>query len=88
MRCLAIVALTLFILGPAPLWASEATQEDTKDVTATDGKAPAETPAPEQEVGANKPEQKTGPAKGPSPDVFVPTDEISEDLSVSYPVDI
>jgi len=44
-------------------------------------------PAPEDEP-LTAPPAETTKATGPSPDSFKPSEEISEDLSVSFPVDI
>lgn len=58
--------------APAP--EPDATADpQAQDATA----APAQTPAPAAAAGTAK-----------SPDSFVPSEEISEDLSVSFPVDI
>ena len=47
--------------------------------------------APEQEEAPPEPAPERGDersARRDSPDVFVPTEQVSEDLSVSFPVDI
>ena len=46
-----------------------------------------ETPPPADEEPVTAPPATTT-ATGPSPDSFNPSEEISEDLSVSFPVDI
>lgn len=61
---------------PTPASSPPATEPETKTAPATD-REPLEAPPAE----ATK-------ASGPSPDSFKPSEEISEDLSVSYPVDI
>jgi hypothetical protein len=48
--------------------------------------APTDTAAPRVD-GERPAEQSSGDA-APSPEVFVPTEEISEDFAVSFPVDI
>ena len=48
-----------------------------EEPTPTNGEEPLTAPPPEP-----------GTATGPSPDTFKPSEEISEDLSVSFPVDI
>jgi hypothetical protein len=47
--------------------------------------------APAEKAPAKESADQDSPAEsrdGPSPDVFIPTEEISEDFAVSFPVDI
>ena len=41
-----------------------------------------------EDGAAGKPAPPTGASTRPTPEVFVPTEEISEDFAVSFPVDI
>ena len=52
-----------------------------------DASREAATPATGEEP-LTAPPPEPGTATGPSPDTFKPSEEISEDLSVSFPVDI
>lgn len=84
MRRFVTTTLALLILSPAALWGAEATEsqnEAEKPAQDTAAREPAAQEAQQTQRTVNAP-------SGQSPDIFVPTDEISEDLSVSYPVDI
>lgn len=72
-----------------------------QDEAPTSGAGPAERTAPEegadQGVATGQRERapaaeatsaQPAPEEKPSPEVFVPTEDISEDLSVRFPVDI
>lgn len=75
----ASMLLMLAGLLPAPGFAAAA-----PDATTTTRAEPGDARAAEAE-----PEPPPAPRAEPrSPDVFVPTEEVSEDLSVSFPVDI
>ena len=81
MKGLAIATLTLLMLSRAALWGAEAAEEPSAEQQPRQDSAADDGSAQETQGTVNAP-------RGPSPDVFVPSDEISEDLSVSYPVDI
>lgn len=81
--CARIYGLTLALPLAAVLGLSEARAQDGKEnnnapPTQTEEKSASTAPAPE----------KQAPAAQAEDDVFIPTEEISEDLSVSFPVDI
>ena len=66
------------VRGPAPV-----SEQDP----ATTGSRPG--PAPATGAGApGVPDSQSGEPSGPSPEVFVPSEEISEDFTVSFPIDI
>ena len=88
-----VVAL-LAIAAALPVGAEQAEPAKAAPVAApkttaandtTEGSAPKE-PVPAEAKEAS-PDAKPAP-KGKSPDVFVPSEKISEDLAVSFPVDI
>jgi hypothetical protein len=87
------VAALLAIAAALPVGAEQAEPAKAAPVTApktaandtTEGSAPKE-PVPAEAKEAS-PDAKPAP-KGKSPDVFVPSEKISEDLAVSFPVDI
>ncbi len=90
-RALAVAILSLLVLGAAPLYAQRATDtpQQATDVPGQDAK---ETQKNQESPTADKP--ATAPATRPpatnndSPFDYRPSEEISEDLSVSFPVDI
>ena len=65
------------------LAASLATAQETDN---QQQKKPADNPVTEQKK--SEPAKPAASSKTPTPDTFVPSEEISEDLSVSFPVDI
>ncbi len=66
----------------AELEDAESRDAETPDEVDTDGETPAEGDADEEE-----PDDETlEPVR--SPDIFVPSEDISEDLEVTFPVDI
>ena len=82
LRTVAAAALWLLVAGTWPALAgeaeapaTEATSEPEAEEAAERAEAPSEEPAP-----ANASEE--------SPEVFIPSEDISEDLSVRFPVDI
>jgi hypothetical protein len=89
-RTLAVATLSL-VLGAAPLYAQRAsdTPQQATDVPGQDAK---ETQKNQESPTADKP--ATAPATRPpatnndSPFDYRPSEKISEDLSVSFPVDI
>ena len=63
--------------------------QDASPPPAADGKAGASTANDETEGMEDTDQTVDATAKPPSsPDVFVPSEEISEDLAVTFPVDI
>jgi hypothetical protein len=88
------IALMLLVLGfgPAPLFAADApATEQKQDADAKPAAAPKS--AEEQDAALldeiRKAEAEAGAApKAASNEAFVPSEKISEDLSVSFPVDI
>lgn len=85
-RIWVLVAALLGPLLPAAGFAQEgASGQTADDVDAQDAQnATGSTGAAEAEASDSTRE----PAKVPSPDVFIPTEEISEDASVPFPIDI
>ncbi len=88
------VSATLVIWGAsaAPGWTAEQpAQAGTEIAAEVPGIETAESAkgSPEGEA-ATPAERKTSGAKqgDPSPEIFVPTEEVSEDFAVSFPVDI
>src|SRR5262245_62284653 len=87
-----IAALVAFALA-LPVGAEEATPakaapEAAAPKTAANDTAEGKTKEPvPSDAKKNAPETTPAP-KGKSPDVFVPSESISEDLAVSFPVDI
>ncbi|MDZ7783021.1 MAG: hypothetical protein U5K56_08875 [Halioglobus sp.] len=81
-RC-ALLALVLAVAAlPAPLWA----QQDEKPTATESSEEAVKTPEETQsEPDASPPESAEDP---PSPFDYEASEEISEDLSVSFPVDI
>ena len=81
--------IPLFVLVFCAVAAGAQETEPPAPEAAKTAAAPAETPpapaAGEEPLTAPAPDTK---AAGPSPDSFKPSEEISEDLSVSFPVDI
>ena len=69
---LAAAVACVLAAGPWPVLAGEAGAERETEETVERDEAPREAPAPPD----------------PTPDVFVPSEDISEDLSVPFPVDI
>lgn len=85
----AIVALLLLAttLGSQELFAQSADREVPKATTAKPT-ASSEQPAPKKPEAKPKEPAKTG-SKGQGDDkTFIPSEEISEDFAVSFPVDI
>ena len=81
-RTAAAAALWLLVAGTWPALAGEA------EAPATEATSEAET-----EEGAERaeaPPRETAPANASeeSPEVFIPSEDISEDISVRFPVDI
>jgi hypothetical protein len=68
------------LAGQAVVHAAEATADERNQQPEVATPAATESPAGETPAGE-------APA-GEAPDVFVPTEEISEDFAVSFPVDI
>lgn len=69
------------------VWAAEAQATAETTGAAPDAVAEGREPAPADASEANEP--SSGPARASgTPDVFVPSVEVSEDLSVAFPVDI
>ena len=62
---------------------TEARKAADQDATTEKGKQ-----APAAEAPPAQPSEAAQSAAKPSPEVFVPTEDISEDLSVRFPVDI
>ena len=97
MRRLIGTTLKALILAPMILWAAQADEEAKAEDAAKDEPA-KQAPAPETQRAVTLPTATTPPAATTPPtattstdrssDIFVPSEEISEDLSVSYPVDI
>ncbi|HSG90727.1 MAG TPA: hypothetical protein VLA56_16040 [Pseudomonadales bacterium] len=83
----ASMLLMLAGLLPAPGFAAAAPDATTttRAEPAESGDARAAEAEPAQPPAPSAPTARTEPR---SPDVFVPTEEVSEDLSVSFPVDI
>ena len=84
------VIATGLLLGGSAAWGQEARESSPEDQVATPPAAspetaPAETPAPERAPVRPAPEPAAGPAEE---DDFIPTEEISADKPVSFPVDI
>ena len=69
---LAAALVCALAAGPWPVLAGEAGAERETEETVEREEAPREAPAPPD----------------PTPDIFVPSEDISEDLSVRFPVDI
>lgn len=86
-----LVALFVLMLGastPSAIWAAEAaTKTDSPSDTVADGVSASAPGEDDQATDATQPET---PQSGESSDseVFIPTEEISEDFAVSFPVDI
>ena len=79
--------LVMFMLPGAMAPAAEQTPEPTAGTLQPEATpAPAQIPAATTEPVATPAPKATAAAK--SPDTFTPSEEISEDLSVSFPVDI
>lgn len=88
----------LTVLSPLSSGAFAADPQPAEEVSTTataaaeeegDGAEPAVAASDEPKPDAAPAEQKSTPPRGkPSADVFVPTEEISEDFAVSFPVDI
>jgi hypothetical protein len=77
--------LLLALLLPASVGAA-APAEPAREPPATETEE-----APDREEAPPEPAPERGDernARQDSPDVFVPTEQVSEDLSVSFPVDI
>jgi hypothetical protein len=91
MRRLIGTTLKALILAPMILWAAQADEVAKAEDAAKDEPA-KQAPAPETQRAVTPPTATTPPAATTSTDrssdIFVPSEEISEDLSVSYPVDI
>jgi len=87
-RALVIATLTL-LLGAAPLFAQQSSSQE-----ATAETQPGAQPAPENPAAAATTDEPNSPAPprrdaaGDSPFDYRSSEEISEDLSVSFPVDI
>lgn len=91
---LTAVALLWFLAAVPPCHAAEAEESpETAGATAAEDARPDAA----SEAGSRaKPQDKTAPparpaangVPGDSPEVFVPSEDISEDLSVRFPVDI
>lgn len=82
LRQLLPLALPLALAAAAPL----AQPETPTDVATPSGSAD---PAPEAgQTGADNSSEKGQPARNESPFEYRPSEEISEDLPVSFPVDI
>jgi len=81
----AIVLCCLLLIGAPPVRAAEQTAAP-EDETATQQAAEAgdESGRPE----AKSADDDATPPAGKTSDVFIPTEEISEDFAVSFPVDI
>jgi hypothetical protein len=78
--------LLLALLLAAPLVRAAPAESEADDAPAGE---PRETPAVEEAPREPAPERNADrDARQDSPDVFVPTEQVSEDLSVSFPVDI
>jgi hypothetical protein len=103
-RWLGALVLAALLSGqPAAAEQADAGVVETEDVaqaTATSSAAEADPPKSEAEdapdaaagsdagTGTAAADDPPAARNGPSPDVFVPTEEISEDFAVSFPVDI
>jgi hypothetical protein len=73
------------------IWAASAQPAWTAEQPAADGaEVAAGTAEPGKDETAGQPQDKTSATKqgDPSPEIFVPTEEVSEDFAVSFPVDI
>ena len=81
-RIPAVVAIMLFLTAAG---AQETATPGPAAPKAEAAHVDAGKAADEEPVRAPPPDAK---ATGPSPDTFTPSEEISEDLSVSFPVDI
>lgn len=77
-----LLCLILVTCWLSPLFAEEDVRQDKK--AAVEGE---NLPVTEQPTEANNPETEQNSTRK-TPDTFIPTEDISEDLSVSYPVDI
>jgi len=71
------ILLLTCALGAAGIWAAEAPAGKSTEQSAAE---PPAQPAASAEADA--------PAPAPSAEVFIPTEEISEDFAVAFPVDI
>jgi len=80
-QALAVATLSL-VLGAAPLFAQQAADAPEQDSE--------ETPKSQESQAANRPAPATRPpaTSNDSPFDYRSSEEISEDLSVSFPVDI
>ena len=82
-RALAVAILSL-VLGAAPLHAQRATDVPGQDSVETDKSQESQTPSKPVTAPATRPPA----ANNDSPFDYRSSEEISEDLSVSFPVDI
>lgn len=90
-----IASLLLFSLGlmTAALWAQEGQPETAGAATEENSEATTEQNTADTEAGKESSNEEnnneeSNNARTSSGDDFVPSEEISEDLSVSFPVDI
>jgi len=86
----AVLGATLVLWGASapPGWTAEQPAQADTETAGTETAEPAKD-STKGETAAQA-EGKTGDAKqaDPSSEVFVPTEEVSEDFAVSFPVDI
>ena len=77
-------------LVAAAVIAQPATPESSEAGPGTASPAPTDAPGPGQAAAEQNKDQKQGnaPARNESPFDYRPSEEISEDLPVSFPVDI
>jgi hypothetical protein len=87
MKTACAVALWAWILAAAPAHAQAAAEPVTAPPQAAAGTPAPEAPSAPDSAGAQEP-AKAPASAAKSPESFVPSEEISEDLSVSFPVDI
>lgn len=84
-RVPAAMWLALLLLGAAPLGAVRAEEADAGTGNETAKSSPEQSDTGSGSRSKDEPSQNQGK---PSADVFIPSEEISEDFAVSFPVDI
>ena len=90
----AVLGATLVLWGAsaAPGWTAEQPAPAGSEVAAETAAAESAEPAKDsaKDNSAAQAERDTSAAKqgDPSPEIFVPTEEVSEDFAISFPVDI
>ena len=81
---------TLVTFGASTLAesAAEPAESDDQPAQSADSKSAEEQSAENSVAGETQPDETEQPASVDSPEIFIPSEEISEDFAVSFPVDI